>query len=246
MNKASLATTHARLWALVLVAAASRPAAGGSFGVSPTVVELSASHRMDVITVHNQSDTPALIQVRATAWSQRDGADRYEETQELLATPPVFELPAASEQIIRVALRRDPDAARELTFRVFVQEVPTGLPIIANGLKVALRLGIPVFVLPAQPGARPSLQWLGHRQVDGNLEIEASNPGSVHVRIARFYLDLGGATPLQVADSRYVLTGSRVTWQVSMPPELNRQAALGISGSSDFGDFAVRAAIVGP
>jgi fimbrial chaperone protein len=222
---------------LLLALAAGHAAVAGSFGIAPTRVELAAGHRIDVLTVHNQDVGPVQVQVRAFAWSQHDGNDQYEETHEVLVAPPVFELPPQAEQIVRLALRRDPDPARELSYRVVLQEVPQALPAGTSGLKVAVRLAIPVFVAPPQP-VHAELVWRAHRLADGRLQIEAANRGGAHVQINQFDLELGDAVaPLPVRIVQYVLPGSEVSWIVTPRVSVSPEAGLQVHGSSDQGAF---------
>lgn len=232
---------------LVALLSTVQAAEGASFGVSPTLVELNAAHRIGVITLHNQGDATVFMQIRVCAWSQENGEDRYEDSRELLATPPVFEVPAGADQVIRVALRHDPDTQRESSFRVFIREVPTAVSPGVTGLNVSLQLGIPVFVAPAVGSTPPTLQWRIQRSADGTLRVEASNHGSTRVRVQRFDLDLGdGKAAIPVEGARYVLAGSEVHWQVTAAQDVTSRSQLGIRGSSDQGDFAVQAAISSP
>jgi fimbrial chaperone protein len=233
---------RAVFWTLLL----GGPAAASSFGVAPTLLELRDDHRIEVLTMHNQGDAPALMQVRVVAWSQTDGEDHYAETREILATPPVFQLPAGADQIIRVALRREPDNLRELSYRVFVQEVPPAAPLASNGLKVALQLSVPVFVAPRQASAPSVLQWAA-RADDALLQISAANPGNLHVQIQRFELAVPGvAEPLPVTSARYVLPGSEVRWPAKLASQVGTGADFGIRGISNLGEFTATATLIAP
>jgi len=74
--------------------------------------------------VRNENDAEVVVQVETLLWSQADGQDVLDPTRDLIASPAVFTLPARGSQLIRVALRREPDARRELSYRLVVQEVP--------------------------------------------------------------------------------------------------------------------------
>ena len=113
-----------RVFLLLACLGASLQAGASTFNISPIRAELSAAHRTEALTITNAEDSPVVVQVHVLRWSQQDGAEQLDETRELLATPPVLQIAANSEQIIRVALRREPDAAQELTYRVIFEEVP--------------------------------------------------------------------------------------------------------------------------
>ena len=54
------------------------PASAGSFGISPLRLELAGQARTAVLTVRNDEDAPALIQVETLLWTQDDGQDRLD------------------------------------------------------------------------------------------------------------------------------------------------------------------------
>jgi fimbrial chaperone protein len=226
--------------------AAAGTAAASTFTVSPIRLELSAAHHTGVLTVHNDGDEPTLVQVRAVAWSQVNGEDQYTDTHEVLSTPPVFEIPAKGEQIVRVALLREPDPSRELEYRVFLEEVPHDPPPGVTGLSIALRLSLPVFILPAG-STRAQVLWHAQRLQDGSLEIDAANQGSAHLQISDFELRFAGqSTPVHVAQTRYALPNSEINWVVTPPPEAAQASSLQIHGFSDKGEFDAQADIAGP
>lgn len=225
--------------AMALLAAAGL-AAAGNFSLAPIRVELGPAHRSEVLTVRNEDDAPVTIQISVVAWSQAGGEENYLDTRELLSTPPVLQVPAHGERIVRVALRREPDAAQELSYRLFFQEVPQPGAAGFNGLKIALRVGVPVFVAAAKPG-QSELVWQGRWQGD-SLHLEADNRGLAHRQVTGFELQVGDTrVPVQLA--RYVLPGSRISWDVKVPGAAH-DARLRVSGLSDLGDFQADVSLV--
>src|SRR5437870_7139699 len=172
---------------LAFFMAAAAPVSAGSFMVSPVRVTLGASQPVTPITVRNESQESTGVQVDAVAWTQRDGADVYTATREILATPPIFTLKAGASQIVRIGLRRDADPARELAYRVFLQEVPPPPKAEFKGLRVALRMGIPVFVVPPTAVA-PVLQWRAQALREGGLNLSLRNDGNAHIQMMELRL----------------------------------------------------------
>src|SRR5271155_1099753 len=171
------------LAACVLVSA---PTLASTFNISPIRAQLSATHRTEALTLTNADASPVVVQVRLFSWSQKDGVEKLEDTRELLSTPPVLQIPPNGQQIIRVALRRDPDPAQELTYRVIFEEVPQAQAKDFTGLRVALRLSIPVFVAPAHGKASAELAWGSRWLANGQLELASTNNGSGHLQITDF------------------------------------------------------------
>jgi len=222
---------------LVLLAAASS-AAASSFSIAPIRLELTPAARIQVLTVRNEEDRPVVVQLRTLAWSQVADQDRLEATHDLLATPPVFTLPARGLQVVRVALRRDADANRELAYRLLVEEVPQAAPAGFTGLQVALRLSLPVFVQARMPG-HSALEWSAAWLADGRLQLRARNAGDAHVQVLDFDVQSAAAARpvLHNPLARYLLPGSQTEWTLEGSPPAARFAALRLHGASDQGDF---------
>ncbi len=222
------------------VLAAAAEAAASTLSVAPIRVELSSATRTAMLTVRNQEDTPVTVQARPAAWSQPDGGEQLDDTRELLVTPPIFTIPPRGQQVLRLALTREVDPARELDYRLVLTELPPPTPTETTGLKVALRITLPVFVA-AQTRAAPDLAWSHSWLADGTLRVEAVNHGTAHLQILDFDVQ-SAARPvpgLHSDHSHYLLPGTKVHWELHPAGSLDRSAQLLIRGHSDAGDFTV-------
>jgi fimbrial chaperone protein len=218
---------------------ASASAAASTFTISPIRAQLSSAHRTEALTLTNVEDSPVVVQVRVVSWSQKDGAEKLEDTRELLSTPPVLQIAPNGQQIIRVALRRDPDPTQELTYRVIFEEVPQAAPKEFSGLRVALHLSVPIFVAPAQGKVSAQVAWQSRWLPNGQLEVAATNSGNGHLQVTDFEAQFPGSLmPLRGISSKYVLPGSRMSWVLTPPADAKRQGAIPIRGHSDQGDFS--------
>lgn len=219
----------------VLLAAAV-PALSGSFQISPVRATLSAGHPVHALTVRNEGPEPAVIQLELVAWTQENGKDVYVASKEVIATPPIFTVAPGGKQIVRVGLRRAPDPGMERAYRVYFQEVPPPPPPGFQGLQVALRLGVPVFVNPASPVA-PSLKWSARRVSGEEMSLGAANTGNAHVQVTGLALGMRGeviAAPKTVA---YVLPGQGREWLVKVSPMPPSGATLQIVAQTDAGEM---------
>lgn len=193
----------------------SEKAYAGAFAVTPVRVTLSARHMSDSLVLTNKNDSETSVQLELFAWSQDgEGKDVFTPTKDLLATPPIFTLQPNGTQVVRVGLRRPQNSTDELTYRLFLQELPPPPKPNFTGLQVALRMGIPVFVLPANP-VTPALTWQLLSSVDGKLILKASNAGKAHIQVANFIIAPQEATPFarqQVAS--YLLSNQTREWVV--------------------------------
>jgi fimbrial chaperone protein len=215
-------------------------AAASTLGVSPIRVELSSSVGTAVLTVRNQDNAPVVVQARPATWSQSDDHDQLDDTHDVLVTPPLFTLPPNGQQVLRVALLRKPDPARELAYRVVLSEVPPAASPDRSELRVALRITLPVFVTPALRAA-PDLSWRHVWLPDGTLEIQAQNHGTAHLQILSFEAQSGenAQETLREDAARYVLPDSTVHWRLAAGPAVDRTPHVLIRGHSDAGDFSV-------
>jgi fimbrial chaperone protein len=235
-----------QFWGAVSLGAACACAQASTFNISPIRAELGGPRHTAVLTLTNADETPVVVQVSVVQWSQSDGADQLDDTREMLATPPVLQIPGMSEQIIRVALRREPEAARELAYRVIFQEVPQAAAPDFTGLRVALRLSIPIFVAPAKGKATADVSWAAQWLPDGDLEVAATNHGNGHLQVIDFDLDLpGGTPPLRGITSKYILPGNRMVWTLKAPADATKAGPIKVHGRSDQGDFAADVATSG-
>lgn len=211
-------------------------AGAGSFAVSPVRATLSAKLPVGSLVVRNNGVEPTVVQLEVMHWSQQEGKDIYTPTKEILATPPIFTVPPGGSQIVRVGLRRSPDPQRELTYRLFLQEVPLAKTDF-QGLRVVLRLGVPVFVTPAVAVA-PDLRWQAARTSDGELKLSLTNNGNAHIQVAKSRLTLASsAQPVFTQTvAAYVLSGQSREWLVkptALPPP---GTALRVYAQTDAGD----------
>ncbi|AWH28617.1 MULTISPECIES: molecular chaperone [Stenotrophomonas] len=204
------ATGAALLLALALLAPAR---AATSLQVAPTTLQLDARQRAGELWLTNSGTAPVKLQVRVFRWVQQDGQEQLLPTEDLLATPPMQELAAGQQQLVRV-MRPDnlaPDAPQY--FRLIVDEVPD-LARRASGMQFVLRYSIPVFIQPPSPGRlKPQLQARLIRLDDGRDGVEVRNSGTAHAQIAD--LALGSADRPRIVHPGllgYVLPGQVMRW----------------------------------
>lgn len=196
-------------------------AQAGTISVNPVRATLSAGEQVGALTVRNDGAGTTVVQLEVLSWSQQDGKDVYTPTREILANPPIFTIPAGGEQIIRVGLRRAPDPKRELSYRLYLHEVPSPPKPGFQGLQVALRIGVPVFVIPTDVAATPALRWQAIRTPEGQLKLGLSNSGNAHVQVANFKLAQPGKEAARTQDvAAYLLPGQSREWLVTaaVPP----------------------------
>lgn len=211
-----------RFLGLCLMAAACTAAAQvpGGIAVSPVRVDLNPGERGSAVTLTNTGTSRKTIQVETFAWSQANDDDVYAPTLELIVNPPLFFLEPGKSQVVRVgrSAAMPAGAAAERSFRIYFREVPDEAAPGGQMLRVALRIGIPVFIVPASESAAPQLEWSGVIRADGSAELFAANRGSEHARVAEVRVLGEGPQVLARAEGfHYVLPQARRRWLLPAP-----------------------------
>jgi fimbrial chaperone protein len=226
--------------AVVCLAAAlalSRAVIAGTFSVDPVRVSLAAGHPIDSVTIRNGSSEPIVVQLEVSSWSQHEGEALLAPTTDLLATPPIFRVPGGSTQLVRVGLRRAPDPQQELSYRLFLREVPSAAPSVSS-IRITLSISLPVFVAPLVKMA-PKVKWRAQTAPNGLVRIEATNVGNAHVHVAQLELsqvETGRKLAVQ-AISGYVLAADNRSWTLTADPLPTPSELLRVLARTDAGEL---------
>ncbi len=143
--------------------------------------------------------------------------DVYADSDEVLATPPIFTLPVAASQVVRVGLTQPVDSGREQTYRLFFEEVPPPPEPGYQGLRMALRVGLPIFVAPSIP-ANPELNWRALRSGQKEVKLRVTNTGNAHNQIIVLALRPSAGAPAlaELNAPGYILAGQAREWVVRL------------------------------
>lgn len=209
----------------------------GSYGINPVKLTLSAQNATQIITVRNDGEQASVMQVELSAWSQSNGNDVHTPTRELLATPPIFTLLPGASQIIRIGLRSAPDTQRELSYRMFLQEVPPPAKPDVVGLQVALRFSVPVFVTPAQ-AVKPDLHWQAVRLDEHTLKVGVTNIGNSHDHLSAYKIYRSGNSNPIIAQKlfAYLLPGETRYWSLTTDTLPNSGEHLSVLANTEMGE----------
>jgi fimbrial chaperone protein len=186
----------------------------GSFMVDPVRVYLDASQKSSSLVLGNNGQEPTVLQVSLMAWSQVNGEDVYTLTQDVLVTPPIVTIQPGAEQVLRLALRHPIDPQKELTYRIFIQEVPPAPRPGFRGLQVSMRMSVPVFA-KANQALVPKMQWkLAYLSKEHILRAEVINAGAAHLHLTEFTIKNpnNDANLILQQAAVYVLPGQHHEW----------------------------------
>ncbi|MFM7524745.1 MAG: molecular chaperone [Betaproteobacteria bacterium] len=155
----------------------------GSFSVNPVRVELSAQRMSAVVEVENTSSGEVTVEARTFGWAQHSGKDQLSPTREVIVTPQVFCLKSGAKQLLRLGMLRKPDPLNELPYRLLIEEIPPPPSAEVKGLRVALRISIPVFLRPpveAKEKVHAELRQENNQQV----RVVFSNTGNASAALS--------------------------------------------------------------
>ena len=208
-------------------------ASAGGLTVSPIMVELSAKETAQGLWLSNSGSEPMRAQLRGYVWSQGEGADVLQPTQDLVLSPPMLTLAPGQQQLVRL-IRVGAAGPREQSYRILIDELPDPNKPQHNGLNFVMQFSVPVFALAADQskGAATSapLDWKIVSE-GGNFVLTAMNAGTQRAQVADFeLLDAQGKILQQQSGLfGYVLAGATRRWSLSLTAA-NVAAATAIQG----------------
>ena len=210
-------------------------AAGAAFAATlqlePVSVKLTPVSRSAVVRITNSGSEPVNVQVRAFRWSQQDGEDRLEPTDELRVSPPIQAIAPGKEQFVRILLAEDLVAAGESSYRLIIDELP-GKPVADGHVDLLIRYSLPVILRPE--GLEPPALAFRLVQEPDRTVLMAANTGGQNAQLANLQLvTAGGDTiPVNTGLLGYVLAGRERHWPLPVPQAAASQAT-GIQAQVD-------------
>lgn len=219
MSRHALAAGMAIWFAAVILAG---NAGAGSFNIVPTRLFLKPDEKTAVIRIRNGGEDALTLQLDARLWRQgADGTDLYDATKDILVFPKIVTLPPGEVQVVRLGYRGETVEGAERTYRLFVEELPVGEPGGDVLIRVLLRVGVPIFIQPADTLTDWAIADARLRR--GAAELDIRNAGSRHARIGELvatgFDDAGNELFEANGSGWYVLPGSTRTMSVALPEE---------------------------
>ncbi|EFF86193.1 hypothetical protein HMPREF0013_01523 [Acinetobacter sp. SH024] len=147
--------------------------------LSPVNVEILSNQNAASISLYNQSNESADLQVRVFEWRQNAGQDQLIPTDEIVVSPPFLKLQPSDSYNLRVVRINPEPISGEKTYRIIIDELPKPIDSrkAAQGVNVLLRSSLPVFVV--NKDAITKLSW----KIDVNQNtpsLNISNIGNRH------------------------------------------------------------------
>lgn len=163
----------------------------GSLQVQPALVDVVAPSAASTITLRNEGTTPTNVQIRVFRWSQVNGEESLQPTDDVVASPPAVTLLPGTDYVARIVRVVKRPVATEEAYRLLVDELPDASRAKTGTVRLLVRHSIPVF-FGSQARTPPTLDWTISRQ-DGRLIVSAHNRGGTRLRISALLLrDVSG------------------------------------------------------
>jgi fimbrial chaperone protein len=212
------------------IVAAGSPASAGSFKIDPVNLSIPADRSTTSLTLTNTGKEPVSVRVVTYRWTQPKGEDAYDETTNVIVSPPIFTLAPGQAQLVRVGVnqRRPGDG-----YRVIFEEIPSKG---SSGslIQVALRLNLPLFVEAA--GGKPDVQWQAWRDAAGQITLEATNTGTRYQKVLAIDASDGGRELPLSRQMGVVLPASSRRWSVGTRSEFTAGSPITLEIRTPAGD----------
>jgi fimbrial chaperone protein len=203
---------------LLLFIMALMPAAhaANSLMIWPIDPTINPDDKASELWLENRGNATTMMQVRIFSWLQVGGQEQYQTQQQVVASPPMVRLEPGQKQLVRLIKQGAPEAGREMSYRVVLDEIPTPRTPGENqaGLTFQMRYSVPLFVYGngvTSDSAKPQLSW---QQVDngGKRWLELINRGNGHARLSNVTI---GGRRLGNGLFGYVLANSSNRWPLT-------------------------------
>ncbi len=195
-----------------------------SIQVSPISVEINEPSLSSTITLKTDAKKPRVAQLRVMRWSQVDGKEVLEATDDVVASPPFATLASNTSYTVRIVHQSAAPVLKEENYRLLIDQLPDEQSSKKNVIGIAIRYSLPIFVRPAN-GGKAVLEW-DAELVDGAVKLTAINSGNRGAKL----------TDLKISDGRsfvrfgtngaagYILPGQSMSWKKPAPKGFNAGA----------------------
>lgn len=216
-----------------------------SLQVQPALVDVVAPGAASTITLRNGGATPSNVQIRVFRWSQVNGQETLQPTEDVVASPPAVTLLPGADYVARIVRVAKRPVSGEETYRLFVDELPDARGAKTGTVRLLVRQSIPVFFGSPQR-TPPAVDWTVSKQ-DGRLIVLANNRGGTHLRISALSLrDASGhKISLGAGLIGYALGQSTMRWVAPIGGrKFAAKGSVSISGQGNEGPFNAVAPVV--
>jgi fimbrial chaperone protein len=201
--------------AALLLAGASLPAKAGTLQVEPVLIDVTAAGASaSTVTLHNAGTAPINAQVRVFRWSQANGQEKLEPTDDVAASPPVLTIGPNGKNLVRIIRQSKEPIVGEESYRLLIDQLPDLTQQKNGAVNLMVRYSLPVF-FGAHNKKSPTLAWSVAVKGD-KVTLSAHNTGDRRLRISALTLRdaTGHKISLGAGLAGYALGQSTKMWVV--------------------------------
>src|SRR3954468_9259748 len=230
------------LFASLVAAAASAPAAAGSLQVEPVLVDITAPGAASTVTLRNEGTTPIDAQIRVYKWSVVNGKEQLDPTDDVVASPPSVTLTPKGQYVARIVRTSKQQVVGEESYRLLVDQLPDLSQQRNGAVNLMVRYSIPVF-FGASNKKNPTVAWSVAANGD-KITLTAHNSGDRRLRISALSLRDAAGKSLSFGSglAGYALGQSAVSWTVP-GRGFSPNGAISVTAQSDGGPVQAVASI---
>jgi fimbrial chaperone protein len=182
--------------------------------ISPVHLYMSVKEPIISFTVTNDSVEVITYQINTLSWRQVGGKDTYDETKQLIVSPPIVSIEPNSTQTFRVGLLEESAHLAEQAYRVVLDDITAYLPDKSkNSLRFIFNHNLPLFYAPVN--RVDSAVWSKCESlIKGKSCLLFENTGNRHVKLVNF-IAVSATKEERLSKSKTVLAGSTGKWLYS-------------------------------
>ncbi len=165
------------------------------------------------MTFETDSKEGVAVQARVFRWSQADGEDKLEKTDDVVVSPPVLTVRGGIPSTFRlVRVAKTPEYGEE-TYRVLIDQIPDRKKLQAGSVALsfvrACRFSSPALM-------RAQVAHMESCGAQGEFTLEAANAGQKRVKLTRLAVtDEKNNDLVKNGGLAYVLGGQTKSWELS-------------------------------
>ena len=211
------------------------PVAAASLQVAPVSLDILTPGASAVVNLRNTGKAPLTAQLRVFRWTQSNGEEKLEPTDEVVASPPAATLDPGPEYAVRIVRLNSRPVSGEAEYRLVVDELPDPNRARNGAVALVVRYSIPVF-FSAPDAPPPHLVWSLEKR-SGRLSLVVRNDGARRLRLSALSLVDGAGRRIGFGRglAGYVLGRSTMRFTPNEKSSGFGSGTISVSAMSDLG-----------
>jgi fimbrial chaperone protein len=213
-----------------------KPAAGvvPQFNITPTRLFIPKGQTSASLVLRNDGAEALRFQITAFRWSNdAEGQLVLQPTTDVVFFPMLFVVEPRQTRRVRVAVTSKA-IERELSYRLFIEQLPSRAEAQPSGVQMLMRASIPLFVQSPQLVARAMVDET--KVAGGQLSFVVRNVGNVHVSITRVTVTMRARGFETQVPGWYLLSGETRRYHVALPADACREPGAMVRIAAMFAD----------